>query len=123
MQRRYRCPRADRGPGPRTFAHPPRAPVADSHQPQSIGAVLGELLNQGAYRQKIDEARAVEAWPRVVPAGAVRETETLWIRDGVLTVKLRSAAWRHTLHLQREGWREKLNAHLGRETVREIVFR
>jgi len=36
---------------------------------------------------------------------------------------MRSAAWRHTLHLQREDWRQRLNEHLGREVVREIVFR
>lgn len=97
--------------------------MADSHHPQSLGAVLGELFQQPRFRQKIDEARAVDAWAKVAVAGAVRATETAWIRDGVLTVKLRSAAWRHTLHLQREEWREKLNAHLGREIVREIVFR
>ena len=97
--------------------------MADSHQPQSLGSVLGELFQQPRYRQKIDEARAVDAWKAVAVAGAVRATETAWIRDGVLMVKLRSAAWRHTLHLQREQWRQKLNEHLGREVVREIVFR
>ena len=97
--------------------------MADSHQPQSLGAVLGELFQQPRYRRRIDEARAVDAWKEVAVTGAVRATETAWIRDGVLTVKLRSAAWRHTLHLQREAWREKLNAHLGSEVVREIVFR
>lgn len=97
--------------------------MADSHTPQPLGAVLGELFNQPRYRRKIDEARAVDAWAEVAVAGAVRATERAWIRDGVLTVKLRSSAWRHTLHLQREAWRERLNAHLGREIVREIVFR
>jgi predicted nucleic acid-binding Zn ribbon protein len=97
--------------------------MADSHTPQPLGAVLGALFQERGYRQKIDEARAVDAWKQVAVAGAVRATETAWIRDGVLTVKLRSAAWRHTLHLQREDWRQRLNAHLGREVVREIVFR
>lgn len=97
--------------------------MADSHKPQPLGNVLGALFNDRGYRQKIDEARAVDAWPRVAVAGAARATESAWMRDGVLTVKLRSAAWRHTLHLQREDWRRKLNEHLGREVVREIVFR
>ncbi|MEM1057155.1 MAG: DUF721 domain-containing protein [Bacteroidota bacterium] len=97
--------------------------MADSHTPQPLGAVLGELFQQRGYRAKIDEARAVDAWGQVAVAGAVRATEKAWIRDGVLTVKLRSSNWRHTLHLQREQWRQKLNAHLGREVVREIVFR
>ena len=97
--------------------------MAKSRSPQSIGSLLGEVLDDRGYRQKIDEARAVDAWPRVAVAGAVRATESAWMRNGVLTVKLRSAAWRHSLHLQREAWRQKLNDHLGREVVREIVFR
>lgn len=97
--------------------------MAKSHTPQALGDVLGSLFSDRGYRQKIDEARAVDAWPVVAVAGAARATESAWMRDGVLNVKLRSSAWRHSLHLQREEWRQKLNAHLGRETVREIVFR
>lgn len=97
--------------------------MADSHTPQPLGSILGDLLRQPRYQQKIEEARAVEAWPKVVVVGAARATESVWVRDGVMTVKLRSAAWRHTLHLQREGWRERLNEHLGGEVIREIVFR
>ena len=97
--------------------------MSQSRQPQSLGAVLGDLFEQRGYRRHIDEARAVEAWPRVVVEGAARATERAWMRHGVLTVKLRSASWRHTLHLQREAWRQRLNEHLGREVVKEIVFR
>ena len=97
--------------------------MSESHKPQPIGTLLGSLFQERGYRQKIDEARAVEAWPRVAVAGAARVTENAWMRDGVLTIKLSSASWRHTLHLQREEWRQKLNEHLGREVVKEIVFR
>ena len=45
-----------------------------------------------------------------------------WMRDGRLYVKVKSAPWRHQLHLQREGWRHRLNQHLGREIVAEVVF-
>lgn len=97
--------------------------VSKSHTPQPIGTLLGALFQERGYRQKIDESRAVDAWPRVAVAGALRATESAWMREGVLTIKLRSSAWRHTLHLQREDWRQKINEHLGREVVREIVFR
>ena len=93
------------------------------HTPQPLGDLLGELFERRGYQARIDGARAVAAWPEVVVAGAARATERAWFKDGVLTVKLRSAAWRATLHVQREAWRERLNEHLGSEVVREIVVR
>ncbi|MFN3597434.1 MAG: DUF721 domain-containing protein [Rubricoccaceae bacterium] len=88
-----------------------------------LGAVLDGLLAQAGFRERLDAARAVEAWPVVAGPALAGVTEQVWMREGELYVKVRSAAWRHQLHLQREGWRERLNAHLGRAVVRAVVFR
>lgn len=90
--------------------------------PRPLGAVLEELFDRLGYRRPMDEARAVDAWPRVAGAAVAGVTERAWMRDGRLFVKVRSAPWRHQLHLQREGWRHRLNQHLGRDIVEEVVF-
>lgn len=94
-----------------------------SNQPQSLGSVLSELVDRYGYRERLDAARAVEAWPEVVGASVAGVTEQVWMRHGTLHVKVRSAAWRHQLQFQREAWRQRMNEHLGREVVDEVVFR
>ena len=93
------------------------------HDPQSLGDVLSDLVDSYGYRDRLDAARAVEAWPLVAGDRVAAQTEQAWMRDGVLTVRVASAAWRHQLHLQRDAWRQRLNDALGREVVREIAFR
>ncbi len=44
------------------------------------------------------------------------------VQGDVLVVSLTSSAWRHTLQLQRDAWRTRLNEHLGGALVREIRF-
>ena len=94
-----------------------------SDGPQRIGNVLADLVEQYGFRDRLDAARVVEAWPELVGETIAGVTEQVWMRDGVLHVKVRSAAWRHQLQFQREDWRRRLNEHVGREVVQEVVFR
>lgn len=102
---------------------PPTESVPSSNEPQRLGAVLAELVERYGYRERLDAARAVEAWPGVAGPAIAAVTEQVWMRDGVLHVKVRSAAWRHQLGFQRAAWRDRMNEHLGREVVDEVVFR
>jgi len=97
--------------------------VPTSNQPQRLGAVLADLVERFGYRERLDAARAVEAWPEVVGPAIAGVTEQVWMRHGALHVKIRSAAWRHQLQFQRQAWRDRMNAHLGREVVDEVIFR
>lgn len=94
-----------------------------SSQPQSLSSVLADLVDRYGYRERLDAARAVEAWPTVVGPAIAGVTEQVWMRDGVLHVKIRSSAWRHQLQFQRPQWRARMNEHLNSEVVDEVVFR
>ena len=91
--------------------------------PQRIGAVLADLVEQYGFRDRLDAARVVEAWPLLVGPTISAVTEQVWMRDGVLHVKVRSAAWRHQLQFQRVQWRDRLNEHVGRDVVTDVAFR
>lgn len=93
------------------------------NQPQPLGAVLSDLVDRYGYRERFDAARAVEAWPEVVGEAIASVTEQVWMRHGTLYVKIRSAPWRQQLQFQREAWRARMNEHLGREVVDEVLFR
>lgn len=91
--------------------------------PQPLSSVLAAFVERAGFRERLDAERAVEAWPHLVGPAIAGVTETVWMREGVLHVKVRSAAWRHQLQFQREAWRDRLNEHLGRPVVREVSFR
>ena len=97
--------------------------MPSSKQPQPLGSVLSELVERYGYRERLDAARAVEAWPTVVGDAIAGVTEQVWMRNGVLHIKIKSSAWRHQLRFQCAQWRTRMNDHLGAEVVDEVVFR
>ncbi len=93
------------------------------NQPTALGSVLDNLVDRLGMRPRMDAARAVEGWAMVAGPRICAVTQRARLQGDVLHVQLSSAAWRHTLHLQRDAWRDRLNEHLGGSLVREIVFR
>lgn len=91
--------------------------------PQNIGSVLKDVIGKMGIQRKIDEARTVEAWAVLAGPQVNRVTESAWVRNDVLYVKVTSAAWRQELHLRRRQWCDRLNEQLKADLVREIVFR
>lgn len=91
-------------------------------KPRSIGNLLGLVIDELGIQRRLDETRAAEAWPEVAGSAIGGATTSVWMRSGVLYVKVRSAVWRQELHLNREAWRERINRHLGSDLVREVRF-
>ncbi len=112
-----------RGAPPATRRRLPPARPTSVSQPQSLSSVLAALVERAGFRDRLDAERAVEAWGALVGPAIAGVTEQVWMREGVLHVKVRSSAWRHQLMFQREAWRDRINGHLGREVVREVAFR
>ena len=97
--------------------------MAYSNQPQSLGAVVRELIDRLGYREKIDAVRVVDTWAHLAGPQINAMTERAWVRDGTLYVKVRSAPWRHQLHMQRRAWCDRLNAEFDRPVITDVVFR
>ncbi|CAN5563724.1 DUF721 domain-containing protein [soil metagenome] len=94
-----------------------------SGDPKALGDVLSALIDRMGYRKRIDAVRAVEEWAHLAGAPINGVTDKVSVRNGVLYVHLRSASWRQQLHMQREQWRDRLNARLGSAVISEIEFR
>lgn len=92
-------------------------------RPKSLGNVLSEVIDRLGMRDKIDEARVVESWAQVAGQRVNGVTESVWMKGSTLFVKISSAAWRQELHMNRSAWKQRLNDQLGREVVKEIMFR
>jgi len=91
--------------------------------PQPLGDVLQQIIDRFGYRDRLDAVRAVEAWAHVAGPRINAQTDRVWVHERKLFVQVRSAPWRHQLHLQRRAWCERLNEELGGAVVEEVVFR
>lgn len=94
-----------------------------SDNPQHLGEILQEVIDELGVQKEIDEARVIDTWAAVAGTQINSVTESAWMKGSTLYLKITSAAWRQELHMNRRKWRERLNGALEEEIVEEIVFR
>ena len=91
--------------------------------PELIGDVLRQTLQQQGMSGRLYETRAVALWPAVVGEEIAALCGRPYVNDGVMTVHVRMASLRQELNMSRSSLRRIINETLGRETIREIYFR
>jgi len=97
--------------------------MSTSNSPRPLGEVLQEVIDELGVQQEVDEARVIETWASVAGPKINEVTESAWMKDATLYVKITSAAWRQELHMNRRKWRQRLNGEFDADLVDEIVFR
>jgi predicted nucleic acid-binding Zn ribbon protein len=89
---------------------------------EPVGPLLQRLLVRLGLDRRLEEHRAVEAWPEVVGPVVAAQARAVEIRAGVLFVDVASSVWMQELAVLRDSIVERLNAHLGGPRVRKIVL-
>ena len=87
--------------------------------PEMVGDALRHVL------QRIDPERRLEVfrvWAAEVGDAVAARAAPAAFRDGVLCVRVSSAAWMQELQFIKEEIRAKLNRRLGTEVVRDVYF-
>jgi len=97
--------------------------MPSSNRPRRLGDVLKEVIDRLDVKKEMDEARVVDTWTSIADTQINSATESVWMKESRLFVKITSAAWRQELHMNRRKWRKRLNEALGEDLVDEIVFR
>ncbi len=87
----------------------------------SIGQVIGEVLHEYKISDKLKETRIIAAWPEVLGPLA-KPTDELYIKNKVLFVRLASSVIRNELSMMRSILVKSLNAKVGGEIIKDIVF-
>lgn len=90
---------------------------------QSVGDIINQVLRQERLDIRLDEQRALAMWPELVGPGINRYTTARSVKDGVLTFTISSAPLRNQLMLSRSSLITRINEALGREVIKEIIFR
>ena len=87
---------------------------------------VGELIQAFYAEHKgpdyYDEQKIIKGWNAVVGPFIAQFTRELYIKDGVLFVKLTSDSLRSELSYSKSVLQKNLNNIVGREVVTDIVF-
>jgi predicted nucleic acid-binding Zn ribbon protein len=92
----------------------------DKHKTQRVGDLLPEVLKANKLDQKLNETRLLSAWEEVLGEGIANYTESKYIKNKVLYVKLKSAVLRNELLLSREQIIRSLNDMIGADVIVDI---
>ncbi|MBO4723388.1 MAG: DUF721 domain-containing protein [Muribaculaceae bacterium] len=90
---------------------------------KSIAEIIGDFLQQEDIEDAVLEQKALRLWSQVVGPGVNRMTTERFVDNGVITVKISSAALRNDLMLSRTAIITQLNQLVGKPVIKEIVFR
>ncbi len=88
----------------------------------NIRQVIEEIFREYKIERKLGETRLIKAWPEVLGPLA-KTTEELYIKDGILFVRLASSVVRNELSMMRSTLIKALNKKAGEEVITDIVFR
>ena len=90
---------------------------------KSIAEIIGDFMQQEDIELTMLEHRALQHWVNVVGPGEHRMTTERFVENGVITVKISSAALRNDLMLSRSAIIAQLNQLVGKPVIKEIIFR
>jgi len=91
--------------------------------PENLGEVLQQYLVAIGADKRIKEIRVMQEWDKIVGPAIARYTNDINLKDGVLTVKFRTAIIRNEISMRRSSLQKLLNESVGEELVKEIVVR
>ena len=89
---------------------------------EPLAQLLGNALHTSGLGKRLQEYRAVEAWEEVVGTRVAEHSKATGIRDGTLFVDVTSSVWMQELQLLRGEIIERLNAHLERSFVKQVIL-
>lgn len=90
---------------------------------KSIADIIGDFMQQEDIETTMLEHKALQLWGQVVGPGVNRLTTERYVDNGIITVKIASAALRNDLMLSRTHLIERLNQLAGKPVIRDIIFR
>jgi len=90
---------------------------------QAIGDVIDLWLHQNGLSGRYHEFKLLQSWSKLLGPVIANRTEDIFIRDGILHVKLASASLRNELTYSKTKLIDLLNEEAGKQVIHDIQFR
>jgi predicted nucleic acid-binding Zn ribbon protein len=87
-----------------------------------LKAAIEEFLDRYRLRDKLNQAKVIQSWDKVVGEMVAKNTSQLHIRGKILYVKVNSAALRNELLFARTKIMTALNKEVGVTVIEDIVL-
>ncbi len=95
--------------------------MSDPNQ-STVGELIKAFYEERKGPDYLDEVKILKGWYGVVGSFIGQYTRDLYIKNGVLFVKLGSDSLRQELSFSKSLLMKNLNALVGREVITDIVF-
>jgi len=89
---------------------------------KTLKEAINQYLDALKLRKKFDETAILAAWPDLMGPAIANRTKQLFIRDQKLFVRVESAVIKNELLMLRSQIVGKMNEHVGRVVIEEIVI-
>jgi len=89
----------------------------------SLAEAINDYINEMKIGGKLKEINIIDSWEKIVGKAISSRTSKVTIKDGVLTVYLKSSVVKSELMMIREALREKINKEAGVDFIKEIVLK
>ena len=87
---------------------------------ESITNLLNEFLREQGLETPLNQHRLIESWPVVMGEAINRQTSDLVIKNQTLHVKIKSAALKSDLMMNRTALVQRLNEAVGAYVITDI---
>ena len=92
----------------------------DRHNAQAIGDLLTDYLRQSGLEKPLLERQVVEKWPELMGPMVARLTRSVELKNGMLFVRISSAALKAQLFECRHELVDKLNNAVGAHVIDDV---
>ncbi|RSK37731.1 DUF721 domain-containing protein [Hymenobacter metallilatus] len=80
------------------------------------------LLRTYRLQGKLNEVMVVASWEKVMGKAVAMKTQQVYVSNNKLFVRLSSAPLKHELFMAKTRVLENLNAEVGEDIIKEVVF-
>ncbi|MBD5187050.1 MAG: DUF721 domain-containing protein [Bacteroidales bacterium] len=90
---------------------------------QTIGDVMRSIVAESSFGPQLDEVKAIECWPQIVGKELSGRMGRPRVSRGIMTIVTRHAPLRQEMMMHRTSLARAINQMLGKEVIKEIIFR
>ena len=88
-----------------------------------IGEIIAQFISEKNIGQKLDETQIMRLWPKIAGETVNAYTQSMYVHNRTLYVRLSSAVLRNELLMLRSALLNRLNTEIGHPVIDNIIFR
>jgi len=89
---------------------------------QPLKDILANILKKPEISKGINEIRALEAWSKVLGPSVSRITTKIYVRNGVMYVRLNSSIIRSELLMHKDNIISSINEEIGAKAIFDLII-